>query len=104
MHVRPNQGVRVWRARGERKGLYYGLMRRTMSEALTMATKDADLKEAFFTTPIALKAAGALEQQPIKYHKGDYKEDYKGPYVKGSGKMGQKGKKGGGKGQMPVGP
>ena len=53
-----------------------------------MVTKDADLKEAFFTTPIALKAAGALEQQPIKYHKGDYKGDYKGPYVKGSGKKG----------------
>ena len=66
---------------------------RTMSEALTMVTKDADLKEAFYTTPIALKAAGALEQQPIKYHKGDYKGDYKGPYFKGSGKKGQKGKK-----------
>ena len=74
---------------------------RTMSEALVMVTKDADLKEAFFTTPIALKAAGALEQQPIKYHKGDYKGDFKGSCYKGSGKKGQKGKKGGGKGQMP---
>ena len=74
---------------------------RTMSEALSLVTRDADLKEAFFTTPIALKAAGALEQQPIKYHKGDYKGDFKGPFFKGSGKKGQKGKKGGGKGQIP---
>ncbi len=78
---------------------------RTMSEALAMVTRDADLKEAFFTTPIALKAAGALETQPNKFHKGEYKGDfkgdYKGPCFKGSGKKGHKGKKGGGKGSLP---
>ena len=74
---------------------------RTMSEALSLVTKDADLKEAFFTTPIALKAAGALEQQPNKFHKGEYKGDFKGQFYKGSGKKGHKGKKGAGKGQLP---
>lgn len=67
---------------------------KTLSEALYMVTKDADLKEAFFTTPIALKAAGALDQQPWKYQKGEHKGDFKG-----GGK--HQGKKGGGKGNIP---
>ena len=46
---------------------------KTLSEALYMVTKDADLMEAFFRTPIALKAAGALDQQPWKYQKGEHK-------------------------------
>ena len=69
---------------------------KTLSEALYMVTKDADLKEAFFTTPIALKAAGALDQQPWKYQKGEHK-GHKGDF-KGGGK--HQGKKGGGKGNI----
>lgn len=73
---------------------------KTLSEALHLVTKDADLKEAFFTTPIALKAAGALDQQPWKYQKGEHK-GHKGDQKGGGKYKGHKGKKGGGKGNIP---
>ncbi len=50
-------------------------------------TRDADLKEAFFTTPVALRAAQSVEQ-PYKWHKACDKGG------KGKGKKGKKGEKG----------
>ena len=39
----------------------------TLSDALRAVTRDADLKEAFFTTPVALKAAMQPEGSPNKW-------------------------------------
>ena len=66
----------------------------SMHDALGHVTRDADLKESFFTTPLALRAAQAVES-PHKFHKGGFKGDnpkggYKGDFFKGG-----KGKKGG---------
>ena len=65
---------------------------KSLSEALAEVIKNADLKESFFTTPIAL---GALQSGGKKWRRlgdGKGKNDYKGR----KGKKGD-GKKGGGK-------
>eukprot|EP00435_Cladocopium_sp_Y103_P038052 s612_g10.t1 len=79
---------------------------KTLAEALTSVIKDPDLKEAFFTTPLALTAS----ESPAKYqrtsHKGNHDSNNR---FKGKGKNHQKGgnfhkgsfkgHKGGGKGK-----
>ena len=59
----------------------------TMSDALTSVIKDADLKEAYFTTPVALKASLA-DGQPHKWQrfnsKGSYNSASKGSFSGGS--------------------
>ena len=59
----------------------------TLADAMRAVIRDADLKEAFFTTPVALKAAQSMEQ-PYKWHKTFDKGG------KGKGKKGKKGEKG----------
>ena len=59
----------------------------TLADAMRAVTRDADLKEAFFTTPVALRAAQSVEQ-PFKWHKTLDKGG------KGKGKKGKKGEKG----------
>ena len=64
----------------------------TLAEALTRVTKDPDLKEAFFTTPLALTTT-ETPQKFAKYNsKGHHDGNYKG---KGRGKGKQFGKFGG---------
>ena len=63
----------------------------TLAEALTRVTKDQDLKEAFFTTPLALTTT-ETPQKFAKYNsKGHQEGNYKG---KGKGKGRQFGKSG----------
>ena len=57
----------------------------SMHDALGQVTKDADLKESFFTTPLVLHAAQSVES-PNKFHKGLFKGDYKGGGKDGKGK------------------
>ena len=59
----------------------------TLADAMRAVIRDADLKEAFFTTPVALRAAQSMEQ-PYKWHKTFDKGG------KGKGKKGKKGEKG----------
>ena len=59
----------------------------TLADAMRAVTRDADLKEAFFTTPVALRAAQSVEQ-PYKWRKAFDKGG------KGKGKKGKKGEKG----------
>ena len=49
----------------------------SMHDALGQVTRDADLKESFLTTPLALRAAQSVES-PNKFHKGSFKGDFKG--------------------------
>ena len=78
----------------------------TMAEALNRVTTDADLKETYFTTPMALSSTQP-QAQPFKYFKGDGK---KGGKELGKqtwkGKKGDKGKAFGmydkGKGAIPL--
>jgi hypothetical protein len=70
----------------------------TMSDALTSVIKDADLKEAYFTTPVALKAS-LTDAQPHKWQrfnsKGSFNNTSKGSFSgfsKGKGKGKSKGK------------
>ena len=67
----------------------------TLAEALTRVTKDQDLKEAFFTTPLALTTT-ETPQKFAKYNsKGHQEGNYKGK-GKGKGKQfGKSGNKGG---------
>ena len=58
----------------------------TLADAMRAVIRDADLKEAFFTTPVALRAAQSMEQ-PYKWHKTFDKGG------KGKGKKGEKGKR-----------
>ena len=72
---------------------------KTLSEALADVIKNADLKESFFTTPIALGASQSGENKwrrlGDRKGKGEFKGDYKGD---GKGKKGKKGdRKGTGK-------
>ncbi len=67
----------------------------TLAEALELVVKDADLKETFFTTPLALTAA-----QGDKYRKYNWKGE-KGDKVDPKGK-GKKAKKGDHKGDLRV--
>ena len=71
----------------------------TLAEALGSVIKDADLKETYFTTPVALRAAMSVERHPPnKFQRSSYKGfgDFKGDW-KGKGKSwkGGKGDKGG---------
>ena len=71
----------------------------TLAEALGSVIKDADLKETYFTTPVALRAAMSVERPPPnKFQRSSYKGfgDFKGDW-KGKGKSwkGGKGDKGG---------
>ena len=61
----------------------------TLSDAMAAVTRDADLKEAYFTTPMALRSASQVDP-PNKWQRVD---------DKGYGKKGKKGKKGDGKGK-----
>ena len=61
----------------------------TLADALGAVTRDADLKEAYFTTPMALRSASQVDP-PNKWQRVD---------DKGYGKKGKKGKKGDGKGK-----
>lgn len=61
----------------------------TLSDALTMVIKDADLKEAYFTTPVALKSA-AQDNPPNKFQRFNSKGNFGGKsfqsFPKGKGK------------------
>ena len=61
----------------------------TLADALTSVIKDADLKEAYFTTPVALKAS-LNDSQPNKWQRFNSKGSFGGS-PKGSGNF-QKGK------------
>ena len=65
---------------------------KTLSDALSLVVNSPDLKETYFTTPLAL----ASIQRPTKWHKGAGKESKGGIKEKGSGKgkpgKGSKGK------------
>ena len=63
---------------------------RTLADAMVAVTRDADLKEAFFTTPVALKSSSQVDPPPNKWQRLE---------EKGYGKKGKKGKKGDGKGK-----
>jgi len=64
----------------------------TLADALRSVTRDADLKEAYFTTPVALRAAQASDH-PNKWQK-QYDKGGKGKGKKGDkGKKGEKGKR-----------
>ena len=72
-------------------------MKLIVTEGLSMhdalgQVKDADLKESFFATPVALRAAQSVEP-PNKFHKGYFKGDYKGGGKDGKGKCKGKFKK-----------
>ena len=55
---------------------------KTLSDALALVVNSPDLKETYFTTPLAL----ASIQRPTKWHKGAGKESKGGGKEKGSGK------------------
>ncbi|CAK9010089.1 Fucoxanthin-chlorophyll a-c binding protein C [Durusdinium trenchii] len=66
----------------------------TLADALHAVIRDADLKEAFFTTPVALKAAhSSFETPPNKFArpfwKGAYSKGYQTDKGKGKGKKGK---------------
>ena len=50
---------------------------RTLAEALTAVTKDSDLKESYFTTPIALSSSAGFQRES-KWQKVDDGKDGKG--------------------------
>ena len=60
-----------------------------------LVTKDADLKEAFFTTPVALAAARGTAEPSAKWQRPDWKGS--APSSKGIGFSVPKGPKGKGK-------
>ena len=73
----------------------------TLANALSMVIRDADLKETYFTTPVALRAAMAANSDRPPFSKfqrpnlkgfGDFRGDFKG---KGKWSKGGKGEKGG---------
>ena len=68
---------------------------KTLAEALAEVVKNADLKESYFTTPIALGAHQNFGNKWRRLGDGKGKNDYKGDW-KGDRK-GKKGKKGDGK-------
>ena len=65
----------------------------TLSDALSSVIKDADLKEAYFTTPVALKSA-AYDNPPNKFQRFNSKGSFSGKsfqnFSKGKGKGKQK--------------
>ncbi|CAK8989873.1 unnamed protein product, partial [Durusdinium trenchii] len=80
----------------------------TLAEALGSVIKDADLKETYFTTPVALRAAMSVERHPPnKFQRssykgfGDFKGDWKGKGKSWKGGKGDKGGKGS-KGEVKV--
>ena len=65
----------------------------TLADALRAVTRDADLKEAYFTTPVALRAAQAAQSgERINKWQKIYDKGGKGKGKKG-GKKGDKGKR-----------
>ena len=65
----------------------------TLADALRAVTRDADLKEAFFTTPVALRAAQSAQSgEHINKWQKTYDKGGKGKGKKG-GKKGEKGKR-----------
>ena len=69
----------------------------TLAEAMVSVTKDADLKEAYFTTPVALKSAvGDSQAHPNKFQRFNSKGNFGGKssqsFAKGKGKGKQKSK------------
>lgn len=70
----------------------------SMADALTSVTKDADLKEAYFTTPLALRSAMSVEPPPqSKWQRPNFKGFGKSSSF--SGKSFQTGKAKSGKGK-----
>lgn len=61
----------------------------TLADALNSVIKDADLKEAYFTTPVALKAS-LSDAQPNKWQRFNSKGSFSGKsspsFAKGKGK------------------
>ena len=61
----------------------------TLADALSSVIKDADLKEAYFTTPVALKASMS-DSQPNKWQRFNSKGSFSGKsspsFSKGKGK------------------
>ena len=73
----------------------------TLGEALIKVTKDPDLKEAYFTTPLALTAS----ESPTKFQKTSQEGNYDwSPRPKGKGKGKFQQNKGYGKGFKSSGP
>lgn len=69
----------------------------TLSDALAAVIRDPDLKEAYFTTPIALKAATSTEAPPNKWFRLNDKGN-KGRWGQGGGSSWKGASKGSGKG------
>ena len=65
----------------------------TLSQALRAVIRDADLKETYFTTPVALRAAANVEPPANKWprlgNKGTFGGKSSGQYTKGKGKGGK---------------
>lgn len=79
----------------------------TFADALKLVTKDADLKEAYFTTPVALRAAmgsASSESVPQKWMRPNFKGPGKGSFGKSSFSSHSKGKSKGGKKQRQRNP
>ena len=62
----------------------------TLSESLLAVIRDPDLKEAYFTTPVALRSALSEPQQPNKWprfnSKGGFSGKQSSSFTKGKGK------------------
>ena len=62
----------------------------TLADALLAVIRDPELKEAYFTTPVALKSAMPEAQQPYKWQRFNGKGGFSGkqshPFSKGKGK------------------
>lgn len=69
----------------------------TLTDALAAVIRDPDLKEAYFTTPIALKAATSTEAPPNKWFRLNDKGN-KGRWGQGGGSSWKGASKGSGKG------
>ena len=63
----------------------------TLAEALNQVTHDAELKETYFTTPLALKTAMAAQADPpqAKWQRPNTKGFGKQNFSKGKGKSGK---------------
>ena len=63
----------------------------TLSESLLAVIRDPDLKEAYFTTPVALRSALSEPQQPNKWprfnSKGGFSGKQSSSFTKGKGNI-----------------
>eukprot|EP00435_Cladocopium_sp_Y103_P018494 s3398_g4.t1 len=98
--VRPDWGIILaFEHKLRREAMKRVLAGHTLADALDSVIHDADLKEAFFTTPVALKSA-AGDSQPNKWQRSNFKGSFGGNFSGKSSGSSFKGKsKGKGKGK-----